>query len=62
VNDDATLMDVRKAFTEMEEAFEELAERQDEADTAIVKVLDIVQRIERMVRADLQSRGVRVDG
>jgi len=62
MNDDATPMEMRKAFTEMEEAFEELAQRQDETDTSVVKVLEIVQRIERMVRTQLEHAGVPFHG
>lgn len=62
MNDDSTPMEMRKAFTEMEEAFEELRTRQDETDVSVTKVLDIVQRLERMLRTQMQAQGVDFDG
>jgi hypothetical protein len=63
MNEDASLMDMRKAFTEMEEAFEELASRQGETDASLVRVLDVLQRIEQNQRRQMESQGVRpVDG
>lgn len=51
-----------KRVAELEESHEELAARQDETDTSVVKVLEVVQRIERMVRAQLQHNGVPFHG
>jgi hypothetical protein len=63
VNDDASLMDVRRKVSEMEEAFEELAERQGETDASIVRVLDVLQRIEQNQRRQMEAQGVRpIDG
>lgn len=56
------LEDTLKRLTELEESHEELAARQGETDTSVVKVLEVVERIERMVRAQLQHNGVPFHG
>jgi hypothetical protein len=48
--------------SEMEQAFDELAQRQDETDVSVTKVLDVVKRIERMVRKQMETQGIRIDG